>query len=70
MKLQGAGKLVRIYLGASDRRDGQWLPNEIVQRARQAQIARLRLSAKSENSRLRTRFERQWSTKSADLLYG
>lgn len=34
MKIEGAGKLVRIYVGSSDRWHGEVLYNAIVQRAR------------------------------------
>lgn len=39
MKIEGAGKLVRIYVGSSDRWHGQSLYNAIAQRARQEGLA-------------------------------
>src|SRR5215813_4266469 len=39
MKISGPGKLVRIYIGESDRWHGQTLYNAIVERARQEGLA-------------------------------
>jgi hypothetical protein len=39
MKIEGAGKLVRIYIGSADQWHGQALYNAIVQRAKQAGLA-------------------------------
>lgn len=39
MKIEGAGKLVRIYIGSSDQWHGQSLYNAIVQRVRREGLA-------------------------------
>jgi PII-like signaling protein len=39
MKIEGVGKLIRIYVGAADQWHGQSLANAIVQRAKQAGLA-------------------------------
>lgn len=39
MKIEGSGKVVRVFIGASDRWHGQPLYNAIVQRAKQEGLA-------------------------------
>src|SRR5436190_18625624 len=39
MKIEGAGKLIRIYIGSADRWHGRSLYNAIVQRAKQEGLA-------------------------------
>src|SRR5437660_10352896 len=39
MKIEGAGKLIRIYIGNADQWHGQSLYNAVVQRARQEGLA-------------------------------